>query len=309
MVDIITKQEKTIFQELFNLNKKIIKLYGNLTTLEYRHLVDSIEYKNNIKYLSLCIELENELYQKLNYQKINVYLDYLQEALYENVSDYDVICCDFEDLLPHKRIYNRLFDTKKSLFIKDIQKEDNNSLKSQKIMIANNIHEDFLTLFIFFLNNYIQDYVYNEYRKDLIKAKYQVYFLNNQLEKMFLNNSIQDNIISCFSMADLFDFEETETNNIICNYINKYIKKYISSLLKITDNMYQDYDNTIQSLFFQALIKTSLEMGNIDFRIKCNNKDNMENMKNTISKKLLEEIRNKRNSYGIIKLRSEGIDL
>ena len=50
-------------------------------------------------------------------------------------------------------------------------------------------------------------------------------------------------------------------------------------------------------------------MGNSDFRIKCNNKDNMENMKNTISKKLLEEIRNKRNSYGIIKLRSEGIDL
>ena len=172
-------------------------------------------------------------------------------------------------------------------------------------MIANNIHEDFLTLFIFFLNNYIQDYVYNEYRKDLIKAKYQVYFLNNQLEKMFLQNSTQNNIINCFSTADLLTIEQKELHHLVYIYINKYIKKYFPNLLEITDDMYQDDEKVRLSLLYQALIKSSLEISNLDFRIHKQDGE----ISNRISKNILENIKDNRESYHLIKLRSERINI
>ena len=305
MNNIITREERIIFQDIFNLNKKIAKLYNKLTNLEINQLIDTLEYKNIKKYISICQEVENELYQKLDCDKFPIYLDYLQKNLYDNISDYDVICSDFEDLILHKRIYNRISSMETSLIIEDIQKENDNSLDSQRIMLVNTIHEDFLNLFIFFLNDFINNPIFNKYKEDLIKAKYKVYFLNNQLEKMFLQNSTRDNIINCFSTADLLTIEQKELHHLVYIYINKYIKKYFPKLLEITDDMYKDDEKVRLSLLYQALIKSSLEISNLDFRIQ----EQDGGISNRISKNILENIKDNRGSYHLIKLRSERINI
>ena len=305
MNNIITREERIIFQDIFNLNKKIAKLYNRLTNLEINQLIDTLEYKNIKKYISICQEVENELYQKLDCDKFPIYLDYLQKNLYDNISDYDVICSDFEDLILHKRIYNRISSMETSLIIEDIQKENSDTLDSQRIMLVNTIHEDFLNLFIFFLNDFINNPIFNKYKEDLIKAKYKVYFLNNQLEKMFLQNSTQDNIINCFSTADLLTIEQKELHHLVYIYINKYIKKYFPNLLEITDDMYQDDEKVRLSLLYQALIKSSLEISNLDFRIHKQDGE----ISNIMSKNILENIKDNRGSYHLIKLRSERINI
>ena len=305
MNNIITREERIIFQDIFNLNKKIAKLYNRLTNLEINQLIDTLEYKNIKKYISICQEVENELYQKLDCDKFPIYLDYLQKNLYDNISDYDVICSDFEDLILHKRIYNRISSMETSLIIEDIQKENDDTLDSQRIMLVNTIHEDFLNLFIFFLNDFINNPIFNQYKEDLIKAKYQVYFLNNQLEKMFLQNSTQDNIINCFSTADLLTIEKKELHHLVYIYINKYIKKYFPCFLEITDDMYQDDEKVRLSLLYQALIKSSLEISNLDFRIHEQDGE----ISNRMSKNILENIKDNRGSYHLIKLRSERINI
>lgn len=305
MNNIITREERIIFQDIFNLNKKIAKLYNRLTNLEINQLIDTLEYKNIKKYISICQEVENELYQKLDCDKFPIYLDYLQKNLYDNISDYDVICSDFEDLILHKRIYNRISSMETSLIIEDIQKENDDTLDSQRIMLVNTIHEDFLNLFIFFLNDFINNPIFNKYKEDLIKAKYKVYFLNNQLEKMFLQNSTQDNIINCFSTADLLTIEQKELHHLVYIYINKYIKKYFPNLLEITDDMYQDDEKVRLSLLYQALIKSSLEISNLDFRIHEQDGE----ISNRMSKNILENIKDNRGSYHLIKLRSERINI
>lgn len=305
MNNIITREERIIFQDIFNLNKKIAKLYNKLTDLEINQLIDTLEYKNIKKYISICQEIENELYQKLDCDKFLIYLEYLQEDLYDNISDYDVICSDFEDLILHKRIYNCISSMETSLIIEDIQNENDDSLDSQRIMLVNTIHEDFLNLFIFFLNDFINNPIFNQYKEDLIKAKYKVYFLNNQLEKMFLQNSTQDNIINCFSTADLLTIEQKELHHLVYIYINKYIKKYFPKLLEITDDMYKDDEKVRLSLLYQSLIKSSLEISNIDFRIKSQDGE----ISNIISKNILENIKDNRGSYHLIKLKSERINI
>lgn len=305
MNNIITREERIIFQDIFNLNKKIAKLYNKLTNLEINQLIDTLEYKNIKKYISICQEVENELYQKLDCDKFPIYLDYLQKNLYDNISDYDVICSDFEDLILHKRIYNRISSMETSLIIEDIQNENDDTLDSQRIMLVNTIHEDFLNLFIFFLNDFINNPIFNQYKEDLIKAKYQVYFLNNQLEKMFLQNSTRDNIINCFSTADLLTIEQKELHHLVYIYINKYIKKYFPKLLEITDDMYQDDEKVKLSLLYQALIKSSLEISNLDFRIHEQDGE----ISNRMSKNILENIKDNRGSYHLIKLRSERINI
>ena len=305
MNNIITREERIIFQDIFNLNKKIAKLYNRLTNLEINQLIDTLEYKNIKKYISICQEIENELYQKLDCDKFLIYLEYLQEDLYDNISDYDVICSDFEDLILHKRIYNRISSMETSLIIEDIQKENSDTLDSQRIMLVNTIHEDFLNLFIFFLNDFINNPIFNKYKEDLIKAKYKVYFLNNQLEKMFLQNSTQDNIINCFSTADLLTIEQKELHHLVYIYINKYIKKYFPNLLEITDDMYKDDEKVRLSLLYQALIKSSLEISNLDFRIHEQDGE----ISNIMSKNILENIKDNRGNYHLIKLRSERINI
>ena len=305
MNNIITREERIIFQDIFDLNKKIAKLYNRLTNLEINQLIDTLEYKNIKKYISICQEVENELYQKLDCDKFPIYLDYLQKNLYDNISDYDVICSDFEDLILHKRIYNRISSMETSLIIEDIQKENDNSLDSQRIMLVNTIHEDFLNLFIFFLNDFINNPIFNKYKEDLIKAKYKVYFLNNQLEKMFLQNSTQDNIINCFSTADLLTIEQKELHHLVYIYINKYIKKYFPNLLEITDDMYKDDEKVRLSLLYQTLIKSSLEISNLDFRIH----EQDGKISNRMSKNILENIKDNRRSYHLIKLKSERINI
>ena len=305
MNNIITREERIIFQDIFNLNKKIAKLYNKLTDLEINQLIDTLEYKNIKKYISICQEIENELYQKLDCDKFLIYLEYLQEDLYDNISDYDVICSDFEDLILHKRIYNCISSMETSLIIEDIQNENDDSLDSQRIMLVNTICEDFLNLFIFFLNDFINNPIFNQYKKDLIKAKYKVYFLNNQLEKMFLQNSTRDNIINCFSTAELLTIEQKELHHLVYIYINKYIKQYFPKLLEITDDMYKDDEKVRLSLLYQALIKSSLEISNLDFRIQEQDGE----ISNRISKNILENIKDNRGNYHLIKLRSERINI
>ena len=69
--------------------------------------------------------------------------------------------------------------------------------------------------------------------------------------------------------------------------------------------MYKDDEKVRLSLLYQSLIKSSLEISNIDFQIKSQDGE----ISNIISKNILENIKDNRGSYHLIKLKSERINI
>ena len=53
----LNENEKEVFQKLFDLNKKIYKLYENLINSKNQE-----EYNKNKSYFVICLEIEDELY-------------------------------------------------------------------------------------------------------------------------------------------------------------------------------------------------------------------------------------------------------
>ena len=88
----MNKIDRELINKVIELTKKILKIYNNLYELELNNQKDSLEYQNNIKYLDLLIEMENNLYPKIPINKIDLYILYLDKfGLYKQLSDFTFI--------------------------------------------------------------------------------------------------------------------------------------------------------------------------------------------------------------------------
>ena len=99
--DKILESEKEIFQKLFDLNKKIYKLYQRLIN-------EPENYEKIVDYITICREVEENLYNELDYERLNIYLRYIDVKFLKEITDYDITLADFYELAIKKRIYTRL---------------------------------------------------------------------------------------------------------------------------------------------------------------------------------------------------------
>ena len=207
----------------------------------------------------------------------------------------------FHELFLIKRIINILDVKETDLIIQDIKSYDN-EFKTSYLTVFHSIKEDFQTLFIYFLNEFINDDDNKIYKNRLIKAKYLICFLEPQLENKLINNDFNNNILISQSTADLLVINNTEYNQLVLSYVKSFMLVYINKLLNIKDYEYVEYNKRVNSLIYQVLIKSIYEM--LNFKISNIVYDN-----NRISINILENIKNQKGSYKLIKLRSERIFL
>ncbi len=301
------KNDRELIFQIIEISKKIFKIYSNLIKLEQNKLKESQEYQKNLKYLEILKEIENELYKKINLDKLNYYLNYVDPNLFGTISNFDLLITDFMDLYPNRRVYNRLSNIQINWLIKDLQenKIDENN-EDQDIMLSVAIEEDFNKLFLYFLNWFINNDIYKIYQNDLIRRKYLMQYLISNLEDDFLSKKTMNKLyLLNETTADLFNLDHLDATLLKVNYYKKRIKKYIIKLLELEDQDYQNYNQVLNSLLYQALTKSIFEILNPKIHDIIKNESD-----NKISKSILEEIIQKRKmDTSIISLRSERISL
>ncbi len=297
----LNENEKEVFQKLFDLNKKIYKLYENLINSKNQE-----EYEKNKSYFTICLEMEDELYKKLDFSNIGDYVSYISNNFISKISDYDITISNFYEFSLQKRIYNKLILKGRDLdiqcieIIDDIQEDDEKNRAN--LILSTVLDEDFKNLYIFFLNDWIKKIRNKKIKRKLKKAMYLMYFLNPNLEKNFLENDKPNNFISSYFSKDILYITDDSFKKLMNIYETKYLKKYFNLLFNVKDSEYDKEDNALKILLYNSLIKSCLEMHNINL-----NYNRVKTSENDISIHMFEDIIKNRNTYGIVKLRTEGI--
>lgn len=297
----LNENEKEVFQKLFDLNKKIYKLYENLINSKNQE-----EYEKNKSYFTICLEMEDELYKKLDFSNIGNYVSYISNNFISKISDYDITISNFYEFSLQKRIYNKLILKGRDLdiqcieIIDDIQEDDEKNRAN--LILSTVLDEDFKNLYIFFLNDWIKKIRNKKIKRKLKKAMYLMYFLNPNLEKNFLENDKPNNYISSYFSKDILYITDDSFGKLMNIYETKYLKKYFNLLFNVKDSEYDKEDNALKILLYNSLIKSCLEMHNINL-----NYNRVKTSENDISIHMFEDIIKNRNTYGIVKLRTEGI--
>ena len=154
----LTKEEIEIFEKLITLNKKTLKLYEQLIN-------KPDEYEKIIDYLSICLELENDLYNKLDYSRTEYYLEYLNLDFFKNKFDYDIAISMDLDKASIKRIYTIIMTKENDDIIKNIENNDYSTEDvHNSLILARTIDEDFKRLFAFFLDDLIKQEPNEEFK-------------------------------------------------------------------------------------------------------------------------------------------------
>ena len=230
----LNNDDITLLNKLLEISKKILKIYNNLYTLEIKNQLNSLEYEKQITYLTICKEIEDELYKQIDYKKMGDYIEYSDRGnLFRSFSDYDLILDDFNDLLFAKRVYNRLQDLNTSNLVSIYQKELINKIDDppfdHSIFITTSIHDD--------IENLVSYLTFNDdnqiYKEELIKIKYLISFLNSRIELTNLNNSFinQDKLfLQSRLVCDNLNFSNKSYKRLLNIYYLKYIKLHIKEL-------------------------------------------------------------------------------
>lgn len=315
MIKKLNSQDKELLHKLSEISKKILKIYNNLYYLEINNQKNSLEYEQNLEYLDICLELEQELYKKVNKEKIYDYIKHTDDTnLFETFSDYDTLLNDFCDLYFLKRVYNKLNNLALENLVElyqnsDIEKNDYPSF-DVSIFITNQIHDDIENLLIYLTTNLSKEN--KVYEQELIKIKYMISYFNPRIENNIKNSFENQNQVILLSKAisDTFDIDDKNYNKLLLSYFLKYIKIHINGLINIKDQDYQEHFQRLRSRIYENIIRAYLEMepSNIDsLYAHIHDIINM-NTKNKTSvlllKKILKEAFSDKN---IIKLRSEAL--
>ena len=283
----ILENEKKILQELFDLNKKIYKLYQKLIN-------EPENSEKIIDYLNICFELEESYYDKLDNNRLDIYLNYIDVKFLKEIDDYNITISDFYELSLKKRIYARLEGMKEETILQALE-NNGYSLDSDylKIIYSKILDEDFKSLYIYFINELTKDDNNKEFKRKLEKAKYLMCFLNPNLENIIINQD--KTFVSSFLFKNIKNISDDNAKILVNTYINHYLMKYFELFLSIKDENFENRDIYFKSLLYIALIKTCYEM-NDDIKI------NEKNVDNSKSKEILKKIKENKGSYDFIKL-------
>ena len=292
---------------------KLIKL--SLVILNTTRDLVTKDYQSTLKKLNSLISLENEFYQNINSNTILdylTYLDYTSEA--KILTDYELVVDGKNEDLAKRRIFNKLKYLVKERTIINYQNTYNNKEAKvpidSKFYLNKSIKEDFINIFIFKLEELINNPKYSLYKNKLIETKYLIRYLNpnlyittNSKDKLYLNSNSLSSILNI--------------NKYYYKYLNSYlhkefiynIKPSIISLL-LTNNLdYDNYNEIIRILINITLIKSYLVFKNnknIDINLNFHDIIKLYN-KNNRSITILENIINNNQDDNIVMLELRGI--
>ncbi len=293
---------------------KLIKL--SLTILTTTKDLVTKDYKTTLKKLNSLISFENEFYQSINFNNILDYLKYLDGISDANIlTDYELVI-DGKDIdLAKRRIINKLKYLHKEKTIITYQESYNNIEAKvpidSKFYLNKSLKEDFINIFIFKLEELINNSKYNLYKDKLLEIKYLISYLNPSLN--IINNSKDKLYLNSKSLSSILNIDK-----YYYKYLNSYLQKEFiynikPSLISIllTNNLdYNNYNEIIRILINITLIKSYLVFkNNKNITINLNFHDiiRLYNKNNTRSITILESILSNKHDTNIVMQELRGI--
>ena len=268
-------------QELIILSEKILKIYNKLYNLEINNLKNKDEYKINIKYLNLLIELEDEIYSNLSDKDISLYIDIIKQADFNiKLSDFSLIINDIHNSYNLKRILNSLrFEYNKRLIIY-LQKENNEEM-ANSLLLNQFISEDIINSYLFLIENSFSKIKNMEYKTSLKMIKYIFSYLNKYIENKYKNNFIISSKIYLFSkqIANQYEINNKNYKKMLNDFYIEYINKELNKIgiLDNDDNyMYFEYKKILQINLIKAYIVLDKENILLKRKIYDKIKENIE---------------------------------
>lgn len=276
---VLSKKDLEDVEQLLKVTKAINNRYKKLYELEIANQKDSDEFSNNIMYLTLATEVEDQIYERMNLTSEKC-LTVLENVLeYDDsdgytISDMDMLLSRTEFNRVIKRITTKLLDIYKmdintmGLLHPEMKMMLDNSdmtegAKMDSISLGKKVEEEFdyhvLNRFIYFVQTVIDDKTYHFFRDGLMRIKYNVAILNKDIELEMITSKFD----ICDFSKDNFDLPVTalkikeKVYNLIKNTYGKLkVEPQMVELLKMSDLDYNDKDNAIAGILKQAYMES-----------------------------------------------------
>ena len=289
----MNNEDIILVNRLIKLGHIILNIYKDLSKLD----INSLEYQNLLTKLNSYKDLEDDIYLKFknNPSKLYDLEEYIRTISESTIlTDYELLTDGTPFELVKKHIYNKLSLLRKESQTLTYQKTYNGPEAfvpfDSKFYLKTSIHEDFIKLFIFKLQELINNpnsYLYQDKLKEIINLTLFLYPKNITLDNDYL-------ILNSNSLATILG---------VSKYYKKYIHKYflvnikpsLIAFLTTRDSDYQNSHDVLRNLVNISLIKSYLEFKNLEIiDIKTQIHDIMKLYKNnqksiTILEDLLKE--------------------
>lgn len=197
-----SKQYQLLF-ELTKITESIRIIYEKLKLLEEINQKDSQEYKKNIDYLTICIEVETSKYNEIvNPSDLEELYSYLSKQNKKN-------CKDTEKLVCYERIRNNIFmklsnNLKSESYHIDDETEEL-KISTQKMNVILNMalsnEYEYNILFLSLIDKCITEN-FSPYTDEFIDLKYDTCFCDRQIEKLVIENNFSINTRNYYMIDD-----------------------------------------------------------------------------------------------------------
>lgn len=267
----IEKKDLEQIEALLRNNKNIERLYNKLYTLELEGKKNTEEYTKLLDYLSIVIEVEDNIYKKANLslEKTLSWLKFLKQIKNPNNTIvmrinnhlFSSILHNYNNIIniSNIEIPNLLLMSGIKLISKDIDKE--NICKC--IIIKETIQKDILYIFTSYLQNVIEDPRQQIFKENILKTKYQIIFLYKDIETFAIKNNLNlptNPFIAVNLVQEILHIDPNlvkETKESLCS---KIALNEIYELLEINDSDYSDIYKSSQAIKRENMIKAVLNL-------------------------------------------------
>ena len=278
----LMKQDYEWLQKLIQTSTSIETLYKKMFDLEISGKKDTDDYKKMLEYLSISIDVEDELYNNgnLSYSKCMALVEYILndrvpdgflndiESImtqdYNNrvlrrilnvlvnkiISDYDSI----QRMLP-----SEITDLMEQLGMPNPEQVVSQAIYSS-IELQKAFEKDTLNGFLAILQEFTCKESYRTFREDLIRTKYNTSFINKNIETDMRSNSFE--IPETFYTNSRFVADLTQTNLELYKllkdvYGTKESTNQISKVIEMGDMDYSDPKKATSSILRQCLMRSA----------------------------------------------------
>lgn len=275
----LTKKDLEDVERLLKVTKSVNSRYEKLYELEVTNQKDSDEFNNNIMYLTIATEVEDQIYERMALTSEKC-LTVLENIIgYDECENYTI---SYMDMLLSNIEFDRVL-RRITIRLLDIFKRDKNSLEllSPKLKIMLNdwnmteeakmdvvflgqkveqeIDYHVLDRFIYFVQTIVDDKAYNPFKNELTKSKYDIAILNKDIELKMITNKfvVQDLSKDNFDLpATTLKVREGVYNRIKNTYGKLRVEPQMIALLETSDFDYNDKNNAVASILKQAYMES-----------------------------------------------------
>ena len=232
-------------EELERITKSISNLYDKLCALEINGKCKTEEYNKIYECLIIAIEVEKSHYKSMNldYSKIVAFLEYIDMNLKNNILEgiinqnyndkinYRILRQFFNILQINQSIYNQYIKEEISIRFEIDDYDEEIITNEAELDMA--LQSDINSLFIYYLQDLIDNDLYNIYKKQLIMTKYFYSFIESDL------TSIDNNLLASISNFDVISEFQKLSNKFKYQFVRdtqfENLKQNIVKLFEIAD--------------------------------------------------------------------------